>query len=568
MPFPPGVPDNHLQMLVELMVENYAVVERVRVRFHKGLNVLTGETGSGKSIVVDALELLFGGRASAEMVRSGAERARVSGIFETPRVPAVRELLEQAGIDSEDGELLLEREILANGKSRAFANSRPATAALLRDLSPWLGDIHGQHDQQRLFAAAVQLELLDAFAGAGELLEKTQELFRKWKSVCKELADLERTEQEKLRLADLWSFQRNEIEGAGLRADEDADLESERRVLQNVNRLQESAATAYDALYDSAGSAVANLRIALRRLEEISRIDPSVAEILENLKAGQILLDEAARSLQSYVGRLEADPARLEDVESRLAAIDRLKRKYGGSVAEILAFLEQVRADLGALENAGERREALQKDQARLRAEFDAVACQLTARRTEASRRLEERVMEELAGLAMARTVFRVEICAAEPAENGSDAVRFLVSANVGEAPRPMEKVASGGELSRIALALKTCVTTTNASRNGARTLVFDEVDSGIGGAAAERVGSRLKSIANTDQVLCVTHLAQIAGFGNHHFSVEKRELKGRTVAEIEELTGEARVREIGRMLSGTHLTPEALKHAQQLIRT
>lgn len=551
-------------MLLELQVENYAVVERVRVRFHAGLNVLTGETGSGKSIVVDALGLLFGGRASAEMVRSGADRARVSGIFEVPQDPGLRTLLSDAGVDVEDGELLLEREIQSSGKSRAFANSRPATAALLKDLAPWLGDIHGQHDQQRLFLPSSQLETLDSVAGDAPLLEQAGALYRRWTATGGELAELERNEQEKLRLADLWNFQRQEIDGATLRAGEDASLEAERRVLQNVNRLQESASAAYDALYDAPQSAATNLSVCLRKLEEVARIDPSLAELVESLKPAQIALDEASRTLQHYVGTLEADPARLEDIESRLAVIDKLKRKYGASVEEIMAFGEDVCARLAALESAAERREALMKERQRLRAEYDTVAAGLTACRTAAARELEKRVVAELSGLAMERTVFRIAISAAEPSPHGADSIAFLVSPNLGEEPKPMERIASGGELSRIALALKTCAT---VSHETARTLVFDEVDAGIGGAAAERVGSRLKALASANQVLCVTHLAQIAGFGDHHFSVEKREVKGRTLAEIEELSGDARVREIGRMLSGNHLTPEALRHAEQLIR-
>ena len=272
-------------MLVELVVENYAVIERVRVRFHDGLNLLTGETGSGKSMVVDALGLLFGGRASAEMIRTGEERARISGIFELPDDARLRALLEQSGIEFEDHELIVEREILAGGKSRAFAGSRPVTATLLRDLAPLLGDIHGQHDQQRLFDAGAQLEMLDAFARHQQLLAEVADLYRRWRACASELEALDRREQENLRLADLWSFQRREIDAAHLKPGEDAALESERRVLQNVARLQELATAAYESLYDSEGSADARLRQATRRLEELSRIDPALNESRAALQA-------------------------------------------------------------------------------------------------------------------------------------------------------------------------------------------------------------------------------------------------------------------------------------------
>jgi DNA repair protein RecN (Recombination protein N) len=547
-------------VLVELMVENYAVIERLRVRFHAGLNVLTGETGSGKSIVVDALGLLFGGRTSADMLRSGTDRARISGIFEAPA--SAHGLLESAGIELEDGELLLEREILAGGKSRAFAANRPCTAALLRDLSRHLGDIHGQHDQQQLFDTRAQRVILDSFAGNADLLSQVEDVFRRWKDCGRQLDELDRTEQEKLRLLDMWTFQRNEIESARLKPGEDADLESERKILQNVTRLLDTANSAYSFLYDAPESAYAQIRQAVRRVEELCKIDDSLRAVLDSLKPAEIAVAEASGELRDYLGKLEADPDRLESIESRLAAIEKLKRKYGSTVEEILAFFETVQAQIAAVETAADRRAALVREKEQLSAQFEALAGKLHDRRTDAARKLERKVETELKSLAMERTVFRVDLNPAEWTEYGADSVTFLVSANVGEEPRPLEKVASGGELSRIALALKACVIDRQS-----RTLVFDEVDAGIGGAAAEMVGKRLKQIAKGNQVLCVTHLAQIAGFGDHHFVVEKREAKGRTTAAIEELAGDARTREIGRMLSGHNLTPEALKHAEQLIR-
>ncbi len=556
-------------MLVELVVENYAVIERVRVRFHRGLNLLTGETGSGKSIVVDALALLFGGRASAEMVRTGAERSRIAGIFELPGQTAVRTLLDNAGIEAEDGELLIEREILANGKSRAFAGSRPVTAAVLRDLAPYLGDIHGQHDQQLLFSPAAQLDMLDEFASHPGLTASTAQLYQRWRALTTEIEELDRNEQEKLRLADLWNFQRREIEAAALRLGEEEALLSERQILQNVARLEESLTTAYSALYDGDAPALTQIRLALRRIEELARIDRALAPLLETLKPALIAVEEVSHELRDYLGRLEADPARLEAVESRLATIERLRRKYGATIPEILAFLEEIRAHLEAVETAGERRARLEADRTRAAAEFQQEASRLSARRADAARKLERKVEAELAGLAMEGTVFRIALSPAEWSLTGLDAAAFLVSPNRGEEPKPIEKTASGGEVSRIALALKTCLAaTSHPSRDAVpRTLVFDEVDAGIGGRASETVGRRLKSLAAAQQVLCVTHLPQIAGFGDHHYAVEKREVKGRTVAEIEELTGEARTREIGRMLSGQTLTPEALRHAEQLLR-
>jgi len=553
-------------MLVELTVENYAVIDRLRVRFHSGLNLLTGETGSGKSIVVDALGLLLGGRASAEMIRSGEDRARVAGIFEVRRHGAVQGVLAPAGIEIEDGELLIEREVLAGGKSRAFVGNRPATVALLRELAPYLGDIHGQHDQQLLFSEETQREMLDAFAGSEKLVAEVSEKYRRLRAVESVLAEMERSEQEKLRLLDLWQFQRREIEGLRLVADEDVSLETERRVLQNLSRILETAGAAYAALYDSPESAAALTRLAVKKLEELARIDPGLAEIRESLKPAEIALSDASYALRDYLGGLEANPGRLDEIEARLAAIDKAKRKYGATIEQILGFLEEVTGNIDAVQHAGERMEALRRERRKSDEEYRVLAAKLTEQRNAAAGKLAKRVEGELAALAMERATFQVEVQSTEPSASGWDAIAFLVSANVGEEPRPIEKVASGGEISRIALAVKTCLAATAKAGETARTLVFDEVDAGIGGGVAEGVGRRLKKLAAANQVLCVTHLAQIACFADHHYVVEKREQKGRTRASIEELDAPARTREVGRMLSGEKVTAEALKHAERLI--
>lgn len=549
-------------MLVELAVENYAVVEKVRVRFHRGLNLLTGETGSGKSIVVDALDLLLGGRASADMVRTGASRARVSGVFEVDS----RHLPE--GLEPEDGELIVEREILANGKSRAFVGGRPVTASLLRELAPRLGDIHGQHDQQQLFSPQVQREMLDQFAAADDRLIEVASLFSQWRSTSQQLAELERTTQEKLRQTDLLTFQRDEIDAIGPRADEDQQLESERRVLRNVVKLEENAGAAYALLYEEPESVTAQLRTIVKRLDELARIDEQAAAALTALQPALISVEDAAHILRGYIGKLEADPARLEEIETRLAALEKLKRKYGATLAEVIAFGDEVRRQLLLIENSGERRDALHKSVRELASSYESKAAKLSALRKDAARKLAKKVQAELASLAMENARVEIRLAPAEWSASGIDAVEFLLSANPGEEPKPLEKIASGGELSRVALALKTCVAPESADPNALpRTLVFDEVDSGVGGSAAEAVGRRLKKLSATHQLLCVTHLAQIAGFADHHYYVEKNTVKGRTTAIIEELEGPARTREIGRMLSGEQVTPEALKHAEQLIK-
>jgi DNA repair protein RecN (Recombination protein N) len=541
-------------VLLELVIENYAVVDRLGVRFHPGLNLLTGETGSGKSIVVDALGLLFGGRASADMIRSGHERARISGIFAVTG-------LGHLDLAIEDGELLIEREILAGGKSRAFIGSRPVAVALLKEIAPLLGDIHGQHEQQLLFSADAQLRMLPVEQAPAGLV---RDLFQRWAAAGKELAELERSEQEKLRLLDLWSFQKKEIESAAPKVGEDASLEQERRLLLNLGRIQESAGAAFAALYDSPESALTLIRGAAKKLDEVARIDASVAPIRETIEPAAIAIQEASYALRDYLAKLEANPARLDQLEERLASLDKLKRKYGAILEEVTAFLEQVREQISAAENSGERIATLRREQGELGTQFAAAAVRLSGLRKKAAHELERHVVTELASLAMERSVFRIEVSPAPWSETGADAVRFLISVNAGEEPKPLEKVASGGELSRIALALKTCL----AASGAGRTLVFDEVDSGVGGRAAEGIGRRLKKLAASDQVLCVTHLAQIAGFADHHYLVEKHESQGRTVASVEELDRTGRVQEIGRMLSGEMLTSEALQHAERLIET
>lgn len=446
-------------MLLELTVENYAVVEKVRVRFHRGLNLLTGETGSGKSILVDALALLLGGRAAAEMVRTGAERARIAGIFEVDS----KGLPE--GVETEDGELIIEREILPNGKSRAFAGGRPVTAALLKELARSLGDIHGQHDQQQLFSGGVQREMLDGFADASELLTEVGGLYARWNKTSAELAELDRTAQEKLRQADLWTFQRNEIEAVNPQAGEDLHLENERRVLRNVVRLQETAGAAYAALYEDPESVAAQLHTVLKRLDELGRIDESMREVVTALQPAGIAVDEATRALGHYLGKLEADPARLEEIETRLAALEKLRRKYGATIEEVIAFHQDVARNLSAVESSGERRAALAKELAAVTAGYESAAGRLSTLRREAARRLGKAVADELASLAMDKTRVEIRVTPAEWSATGADAVEILISPNVGEELKPLEKIASGGELSRVALALKTCVPPARISR-------------------------------------------------------------------------------------------------------
>src|SRR5712692_3400532 len=545
-------------MLLHLEIENYAVIEKLRVEFHPGLNLLTGETGSGKSILVDAFSLLLGARASPELIRAGTERAHVAGVFELEAAPA--------GVETEQGEILIEREILANGKSRVYVNGRLGTLAALREMAAALGDIHGQHEQQDLFLPPTQLEMLDQFCGASEGRERLAELFAQYKDAGERLESLRRSEQEKLRQLDLWKFQSQEITQARLRPGEDAGLEEEKRVLANLSRIQQAGNSAYEALYESAGSASVQVKAARRALEELSRFDGSFGRLAQSLDGARITIEEAAHELRQYLDRLEANPDRLSQIEDRLASIEKLKRKYGATVEQVIAFGEQVAAQIAELESSEESIRRIEAEQRQVAAQYEELAREVSGRRREAAQRLEKPVEEERAALAMERTRFEVAFETVPWTAHGVDRVQFLVSPNPGEPPRALELVASGGELSRITLAIKTCLAGTGTSSRQPRTLVFDEIDAGIGGRAAEAVGRRLHRLSRCYQLLCVTHLPQIAGFADHHYAVDKQVKSGRTITTVTELSHDERIQELARMLSGAQVTPEALRHARQLL--
>ena len=437
----------------------------------------------------------------------------------------------------------------------------------MKELAPHLGDIHGQHDQQLLFDPEAQLALLDGFAANEKLRARTAELFAAWKGNADAIRSLESSDQEKLRLLDLWQFQWREIETAELKPGEDQELEAERRIQQNAGRLLENAGAAYEALYDSPEAALTLARTAAKKIDELARIDPAMEGVRQSLEPALIAMQDVSYSLRDYLGSVEANPARLEEVEARLVAIERLKRKYGASIEEIIAFGEDAARNISEVESSGARLEQLKREQQRLVAGFEKAAAELSAVRKAAAARLSRRVEQELKPLAMERTRFEIKVDAAEWSPSGADQVAFLVSPNIGEELRPLESVASGGELSRIALALKTCLVGGRKTSEIPRTLVFDEIDTGIGGSAAEGVARRLRWFAAENQVLCVTHLAQIACFADHHFRVGKIEQSGRTVTQIEELSRKESTEEIGRMLSGRNVTPEALRNAAELMR-
>jgi DNA repair protein RecN (Recombination protein N) len=566
-------------VLSELRLESYAVIDNAAIEFSSGLNLLTGETGAGKSILIDALGLLLGGKASTDVIRTGAERAVVMGVFESEgaAAKAIEDILETNGLDADSGDasLILRREIAAGGKGRVFINNQPATVAVLKLLAPHLGAIHAQNESIVNFDAAARQSLLDAYAGVE--LEESSAAFSGWNQIRARIAELERDEQDRMRTLDLWSFQAREIDEARLISGEDEQLEAEKLVLANAEKIYGAAMNAFDLLYEGNNSTSSSLRAAQKHIEELARYEPKFQEALAALETARISVEDVGATLRDYAGGIHASPERLAELEERLALLDRLKRKYGPELDQVIAFGEDVRRKLSEMENKDQVLAELRSHLAVAAERYRKAARGISRRRSEAARKLEKLVEAEINDLAM-RASFAIAVEENDAEGNwspsGINQVIYRIATNVGEMPRPLEQIASGGELSRVMLALKVSVeagaNTPGRKRNSAqqRTLVFDEIDTGIGGRAAEAVGKKLKALAKANQVLCVTHLPQIATFADQHYLIEKRTATGRTKTTVRQITGEERTEAVARMLSGAKLTETSRKHAEQMIRS
>ena len=558
----------HQAMLKLLRITNFAVVSEATIEFDEGLNLLTGETGAGKSIFVDALGLLLGARASAEIVRGGEAAAQIEGIFAVDSNPDIARIVAEAGIQVTDGELLIRREVSDRARSRSFVNDRLVTLALLRELRPYLLDIHGQGDQQTLLHQEAHLDMLDEFGALGPLRTEVAARHAEYAALRRELAALERSEAERLRSLDVLGFQAAEIERAALRPDEDVELGRTRELLANAERLVQLSAEAYAILYEEAGAVVPALGQVERRVQQLGRFDPRFEAHLEQLATVKYTLEDLAYFLRDFLQDVDFSPERLKEVDDRLVEIDRLKRKYGASIAEVLASLDEMQATLSGLAGAEERASTLSGALAESKAVYLEVATELAAARRRAAGDLEDRVMGELAELAMGDTRFVVTIDTA-PTEDGYgatglDRVEFFVATNPGEEPRPLVRIASGGEVSRLMLALKTV----SSPPEIPRTLVFDEVDVGIGGRVSEAIGGRLWRLSRANQVVCVTHQAQIARFADAHFTVRKELVGERAKTRVDKLDRRGQVEELARMIGGADVTETARRHARELLKT
>jgi DNA repair protein RecN (Recombination protein N) len=562
-------------MLLELRAENYAVIDHAIAVFGPGLNLLTGETGAGKSILVDALALLMGDKASSDVVRHGAEKAVVACVFES--TTGAEAVLEANGIDGDETEIILRREIQQSGKGRVYINNQPATVAVLRQLAPELALVHAQSETLGAFDGLQQRGLLDRFGNLST--DATAAAHEKWREIRARLDSLEKDEQDRLRMADLWSFQSREIDSAQLQSGEDEALETERRVLSNAEKLYASAMQAYEVLYEGGASAETALRAGLKHLEELGRYDPSFAQSVEQLASARAIVQDVSATMRDFAEGIQASPERLAEIEDRLALIDKLKRKYGSTLADVIAYGEDVAAKLAEIENRDEILRGLRAELARAADAYSAAAKALSAERNMAARKLEKLAEAEINDLAM-KVKFAVVVTPHNDPTHwtaaGWDAVECRIATNAGEPLKPLDEIASGGEMSRVLLALKVTVEEGASHPAGAkgrrktvtpRTLVFDEIDIGIGGRAAEAVGKKLKTLSKSQQILCVTHLPQIAAFADQHFALEKKEQQGRTRTRVRLLEPAERTEEVARMLSGSKLTDTSLKHAEQLLK-
>ena len=557
-------------MLLELRAENYAVIDRAIATFGPGLNLLTGETGAGKSILVDALALLMGEKASSDIVRHGAERAVAACVFES--TPGVDAILEENGLDPQGSEIILRREVLATGKGRVFINNQPATVGVLRQLAPELALVHAQSETSASFDEAQQRGLLDRYAGLST--ESVAAVYRQWRDLQARLRSLEQEEQDRLRALDLWSFQHKEISSVAPQEEEDSRLEAERRVLANSEKLLAAAVGAHELLYEGSSSAEVALAAALKHVEELARYDERFRERVSQLMEARAAVEDVSAAARDYAETIQSSPDRLEEIEDRLAALDRLKRKYGASLAEVLRYEVEVAGKIAEMENRDEIAAKLRLELMEAEKSYAAVARALSSERTTAGLKLSKLAEQQINSLAM-RVRFEVGVVSNEErsgwAAHGWDVVTCRIATNAGEPLKPLDEIASGGEMSRVLLALKVSVEE-GANARGRRkapvprTLVFDEIDIGIGGRAAEAVGQKLKALSRSQQVLCVTHLPQIAAFADQHFLIEKREKEARTATSVRLLTPKDRTEELARMISGATVTETSRKHAEQML--
>lgn len=555
-------------MLEYLSIKNFALIEDLQIHFSSNFNVLTGETGTGKSIIIDALSLLLGGRAQAEYIRTGTEKALVEGVFSLPAGDPFWKQIDEWDLRNEDRTLILSREISLNGRNICRINGRILTLAQYRQIGLALVDIHGQHAHQSLLQEDKHRQLLDSFGGPEHLqfLSKVKELYQEYVALQKEWEALKFSEKERLQKIDFLQYQLNEIKGARIQKGEMEELAREVNILANAEKISASLAKAYEALfsgdrgnsaYDLAGKAISNLR-------EIEHLDGSFKQLLSQLEPVLYMLEDGASQIKNYLEEMDYSPERLEESEKRLHFLQDLCKKYGADLEEVLAYAEKISAELEQLHSSSERGGQLALNCEKKQAEYQAQAESLSSKRKELGRKLEEQVTAQLIELAMPHVRFAVSTIPTPPAAYGLEQVAFLICPNPGEPLLPVAKIASGGELSRIMLALKTIL----AKIDGVGTMVFDEIDAGIGGQAAQKVAEKLAEISASQQVICVTHSPLIAALADHHLVIQKEVTPaGRTLTKVFELREKERIDELARMFGGENPSGDLKKYAEKILK-
>ncbi|KAF0139612.1 MAG: DNA repair protein RecN (Recombination protein N) [Stygiobacter sp.] len=565
-------------MLRTLLIKDYALIENIEVQFEKGLNIITGETGAGKSILIDAMGLLLGERASTEVVRKGAEKSIVEGIFEVASNKKVKKFCEQNEIDFAD-ELIVRREVSLKGTNRCFLNDSQVTLNLIKEVGDLLVDLHGQHEHQSLLRTETHIEMLDGFANLDTGLNEYTKSYYELLSLQRELKELREKESVLKEKRELYQFQIKEIDAVDPQIDEEEKLAQELNILENSEKLLSITSEIYTALYENEESITDQLGAVKHKLAEIERIDKSFTDTLANFDSALALLNEVSGFVRSYKDKIDLEPERLEEIRARLGAIILLKKKYGGSVNSVIEHREKIGAEFDLAENFSQRISDMQKQIDSSRKSCGAIAKKLSTERVSISKKVKKEVETALKNLGIADSQFEVRITN-ETAESGSenfilvdskkykfnnhgiDEVEFYISTNAGEDAKPLVKVASGGEISRIMLALKS----TLAKSDKLPILIFDEIDTGVSGRIAQKVGQTLKELASVHQIIAITHLPQIAGLADIHFAVEKRKSADRVVSSIRKLDNEKRVEEVAKLMSGEEITEAALNGARELM--
>ncbi|OGC82718.1 MAG: DNA repair protein RecN [candidate division Zixibacteria bacterium RBG_16_43_9] len=559
-----------------LRIRNFAIVEDLEVEFFPGLNVLTGATGAGKSIIIGALNLALGERASSEMIRTGADCAIVEAVFAIKPKNLIEKNLSELGILYPENQLIVHREISSKGVSRCFLNDRLVTLANLKIIGDLLADLHGQHEHQSLLDSREHLTYLDNYSEVGDLLARVGNDYSKLKKKLEELEELKRMNKVSKEKKELYQFQLNEITRAGLSVDEEEKLSTEKKILENSEALFQIASMVFQELYDIDGSIIERLSLTKKELEKGGEYDPRLKDHIENLNSAILQLNDSSRFLQGYKDSLNFDPEKLEKIRERLNLINSLKKKYGQSIEEVLSYADKIKVDLEKIENRDELIQETEQEIKDLRQILKKDSMLLSDKRKEKGSELSRKIKKELSFLGMERCDFEVKIswCEEENGlleinskryyvdEKGMDQVEFYVSPNPGEELKPLAKIASGGEISRIMLALKSVL----AKSDQIPTMIFDEVDVGIGGEIAEAVGKRMKTLSSTHQIICITHLQQIASQADYHFKVYKEVSKNRTITKIKLLSREERIKEIARMIGGKKISDLSLEHAAEMI--